>query len=123
MALEPQTQSDERLTRLCDEDALWGPLISLRPAKDCSFTVLRGLLLASALGSFYGMLLNIALSLICRRTGHLPPIYGMPLVLTFTYFIGFRSALVPAWNRRARLLVRRAGYLESIARRTSDPLS
>jgi hypothetical protein len=45
-----------------------------------------------------------------------PPVYGAPLVLTFTYFIAFQLSIGPAWNRRARLLIRRADYLQSTNR-------
>lgn len=40
----------------------------------------------------------------------------MPTVLTLTYYVAFQLTLGPAWNRRARLLVRREDYLHSIGR-------
>jgi len=40
----------------------------------------------------------------------------MPSILTLTYFVAFQLTLGPAWNRRARLMVRRDGYLQSIGR-------
>jgi hypothetical protein len=121
MAQQAHRDTDERLNELSDRDGLWGPLVSFRPAQNRLFSGRRALALAASAGGFYGMLLNLALALICRRSHHLPPVYAVPLVLTFTYFVGFQFTLGPAWNRRARLLVRRAGYLRSLGR-TSDEL-
>ena len=119
MAQQVHRELDERLNQLSDRDAFWGPLLSFRPEKDRCISVGRVLLLTSLVGGFYGMLLNVMLGLICHRSHHLPPVYGPPLVLTFTYFVAFQLSLAPAWNRRARLIVRRAHYMQSI-RRTSE---
>jgi hypothetical protein len=114
--------SDERLNELSDRDALWGPLLSFRPDKSRHFSGARVFTLAVVVGGFYGLLLNLGLAMICRLSGqHAPSVYGVPSLLTFTYFAGFQLTLGPAWNRRARLLVRRADYLQSIGR-PSDQL-
>jgi hypothetical protein len=110
-------ETDERLNQVSDNDAFWGPLLPFRPEKNRCFTSARVLGLAAAFGGSYGVLLDVVLSLIChigRR--HAPPLFGIPLLLTFTYFVGFLFTLGPAWNRRARLLVRRADYMQSIGR-------
>ena len=120
MAQQVHREIDERLNELSDRDAFWGPLLSFRPAQNRRLSGWRALALSCAAGGFYGMLLNLALALICRRSHHLPPVHAVPLVLTFTYFVGFQLTLAPAWNRRAQLLVRRAGYLQSIARSTDE---
>ncbi len=117
MAQQAQRDIDERLNELSDRDAFWGPLLGFRPEKRRSISSARVVAMASTLGGFYGMLLNLALALICRHGVHrAPPVYAMPLVLTVTYFVAFQLSLGPAWNRRARLLLRREGYLESIGR-------
>jgi len=119
MTQQVHRELDERLNGLSDRDAFWGPLLSFRPEKERCIGVARSLLLTSLVGGFYGMLLNVMLALICRHSHALPPVYGAPLLLTFTYFVALQLSLVPAWNRRARLLVRRADYMHSI-RRTPD---
>ncbi len=116
MAQQVHRELDERLNDLSDRDAFWGPLLSFRPEKERVISVGRSLLLTSLVGGFYGMLLNVMLGIICHHSQHRPPVYGAPLVLTFTYFVAFQLSLAPAWNRRARLLVRRAGYMQSIGR-------
>ncbi|MEO7037132.1 MAG: hypothetical protein ABI548_24475 [Polyangiaceae bacterium] len=116
MAQQVHRELDEKLNDLSDRNAFWGPLLSFRPEKEQCIGVSRALLLTSVVGVFYGMLLNVMLALICRHARHMPPVYGAPLMLTFTYFVAFQLSLAPAWNRRARLLVRRAGYMQSISR-------
>jgi hypothetical protein len=116
MAQQVHREIDERLNDLSDKDAFWGPLLSFRPEKHRCISAGRVLMLTSLVGGFYGMVLNLMLALVCRHARAVPPVYGAPLVLTFTYFVAFQLSLGPAWNRRARLLVRRADYLQSINR-------
>src|SRR5205823_209789 len=78
--------TDERLNAVTDRDELWGPLLSFRPEKRCCFSAARVLGIATVAGSVYGLLLNLALGIICRLCGHhAPPLLGVPMVLTFTY--------------------------------------
>ena len=117
MAQHAQRDSDERLNQLSDQNAFWGPLLAFRPEKNRCISQLRAMTMACAFGGFYGMLLNFGLSFLCRATGHhAPSLYGVPLVLSFTYLVGFQFTLGPAWNRRARLLARREGFMHSIGR-------
>jgi|SRR6478609_7676180 len=117
MAQHAQRDTDERFNELSDKDAFWGPLLVFRPEKRRCIGSFRVLTMAATLGTFYGMLLNFALALICHHSAQrLPAGYLMPLVLTLTYFVTFQLTLGPAWNRRAKLLVRRDGYFESIGR-------
>ncbi len=116
MAQQVHREIDERLNDLCDRDAFWGPLLSFRPEKNRCISLARAATLTTLLGGFYGMLLDLVIALLCRRSHHMPPVYGAPLVLTFTYFVAFQLSLGPAWNRRARLLVRRADYMQSLDR-------
>jgi hypothetical protein len=117
MAQHAQRETDERFNELNDRDAFWGPLLLFRPEKKRCISSFRALTMAATLGGFYGMLLNFALVVICRFTAHrMPAVYVMPSILTLTYFVAFQLTLGPAWNRRARLMVRRDGYLQSIGR-------
>ena len=117
MAQQAHRDTDERLNELSDRDAFWGPLIGFRPEKNACISNFRALTMASTLGGFYGMLLNLIVALLTRHSGHHPPaVYMMPMVLTLTYFVAFQLTLGPAWNRRARLILRREGYLHSIGR-------
>lgn len=118
MAQQAQREIDERFNELCDKDAFWGPLLMFRPEKKRCISSLRALTMAATLGGFYGMLLNVVLALICRHTAQrLPALYLMPTILTVTYLVAFQLTLGPAWNRRARLIARRDGYLQSTRRR------
>lgn len=118
MAQHAQRETDERFNQLSDRDAFWGPLLAFRPEKRRCISGSRSLAMAATLGGFYGMILNLALALIFRKITHqhLPSVLMMPAILTLTYWVAFQLTLGPAWNRRARLLLRREGYLASIGR-------
>lgn len=117
MAQQAQREIDERFNDLSDKDAFWGPLLSFRPEKKRCISSFRALTMASVLGAFYGMLLNLILALICRHSSQrVPALYMMPSILTLTYFVAFQLTLGPAWNRRAKLMARRDGYLQTIGR-------
>jgi|SRR6187402_2497450 len=118
MAQQAQRDTDERFNEWSDKDAFWGPLLLFRPEKRRCISSFRALLMAATLGGFYGMLLNLLLLFIFRHTTHraAPAVLLMPATLTLTYFVAFQLTLGPAWNRRAKLMVRRDGYLDSIGR-------
>lgn len=118
MAQQAQRETDERFNEVSDRDAFWGPLIGFRPEKRQCISSARVMAMACTLGGFYGMLLNLAVALLFRKTTHhhLPSVLMMPAILSLTYFTAFQITLGPAWNRRARLLLRREGYLDSIGR-------
>jgi len=117
MAQQAQREIDERFNDLSDRDAFWGPLLAFRPEKKRCINSVRALTMASVLGGFYGMLLNLILALICRHSAHrVPALHLMPSILTLTYFVAFQLTLGPAWNRRAKLIARRDGYLQTIGR-------
>lgn len=118
MAQQAQREIDERFNQLSDRDAFWGPLLMFRPEKKQCISSFRALTMATTLGGFYGMLLNVIIALLCRHNAQrLPALYMMPAILTSTYFVAFQLTLGPAWNRRARLIARRDGYLQSLDRR------
>jgi len=118
MAQQAQREIDERFNELSDRDAFWGPLLMFRPEKKQCISSFRALTMAATLGGFYGMLLNVIIALLCRHSAQrMPALYMMPSILTSTYFIAFQLTLGPAWNRRAKLIARRDGYLQSLDRR------
>jgi hypothetical protein len=117
MAQQAHRATDERFNELSDQDAFWGHLLAFRPDKKRCIGSFRALTMAATLGGFFGMLLNLILLLICRHTAQrAPAVLLMPSVLTLTYFVAFQLTLGAAWNRRAKLMVRRDGYLRSIGR-------
>ncbi len=110
MAHWERREIDTRYNELSDSDGLWGPFACFRPEKTQPFTRRRALALITAIGSVYGMLINFAIAIVARA-GHLPKAYVVPATLTLITFAAFELTLGPAWNRRARLLARRAQYL------------
>ncbi len=117
MAQQAQRDTNERFNERSDKDAFWGPLLAFRPEKRRCISSFRAFGMAATLGGFYGMLLNLVLALICRHTSQrVPALPLMPAILTLTYFVAFQITLGPAWNRRAKLMARRDGYLQSIGR-------
>lgn len=118
MAQQAQREIDERFNEVSDRDAFWGPLLMFRPEKKRCISSFRALTMAATLGGFYGMLLNVIIALLCRHTPQrMPALYMMPAILTSTYFAAFQLTLGSAWNRRAKLIARRDGYLQSLSRR------
>jgi hypothetical protein len=113
MAHPIQDDLDARLNELTDRDALWGPLLYLRPPQQRHFGLVRTCALSLLIGGFYGLLLDLVVALSLDGLGSLPSIYAMPLMLTVVSFIGLRMSLVPAWNRRAHALRRRGSFLGS----------
>ena len=96
----------------------------LRPQRHQPMTDARVIVISAALGTFYGMLGNVVLSLLARTgAGYKPSALMMPLLLTAMYFVCAKLSLVAAWNRRARLLARRQDWVEITGRplpRTRD---
>jgi hypothetical protein len=110
----------EAWNEVCDADALWGPLLFLRPAQDQTFTRLRLLAVVSSFGSLYGLGGALMLHFV-HRLAHLavPPPAVLPLALSATAYLCGELTFLRAWNERARLMVRRDAWLER-QNRTSD---
>jgi hypothetical protein len=115
-------RADERLNQLTDSDSAWGPLLFLRPERHELMTPTRVLLISAALGTFYGMLANVALSLL-MRTGDQgkPSAFLIPIVFTIIQFVCAELSVVSAWNRRARQLSRRMSWEELTGRPLPPP--
>jgi hypothetical protein len=115
-------RADDKLNQLNDRDDMWGPLLFLRPERHQVLTATRGLAISAALGTFYGMLGNVVLGLLARTgTGYKPTVFMMPLLLTTMYFVCGQLSLFAAWNRRARLLLRRNDWAEITGRPLPPP--
>jgi hypothetical protein len=103
----------EAWNELCDADALWGPLLFLRPSQDAQFTSLRLLAVVVPFSAFYGMLTDLGLHYLQRLFGGtLPQLFLVPLGLMVTAFVCGELTFLRAWNERARLMSRRESWLE-----------
>lgn len=111
--------ADERLNQFSDRDEMWGPLLFLRPERRNAISPTRVLALSALLGLFYGMLGNVVLALLARTgSAGKPSLLMMPALLTAMYFVCAQLSIVPAWNRRARLMSRRMDW-EQLTRHPS----
>jgi hypothetical protein len=114
--------ADERLNRFSDDDAMWGPLLFLRPARHRIMSPTRVLAIAGLVGGFYGMLGNVILALLARQgSAGKPAIWIMPAILTSVYFVCAQLSIVAAWNRRAHLTSRRNDWVEITRRPLPAP--
>jgi hypothetical protein len=103
----------EAWNELCDADALWGPLLFLRPSQDEKFTHLRLLTVVVPFSACYGMCAALMLHFVQRLFGGaLPPFFALPLGMMVTAFVCGEVTFLPAWNERARLMSRRDSWLE-----------
>jgi hypothetical protein len=100
---------DDWMNDLTDEDSLWGPLLFLRPDPDARFTPQRIFAFAVIQGLFWGMVANLFFGALARAHGLRPaPVAVLPLVYLLLLHGLLSLTLVPAWNRRAAHLARRA---------------
>ena len=109
-----RSQRYEAWNELCDADALWGPLVALRPAPEQQFTRLRLLAVVSVFGAFYGTCGAFVLAWVHHLTRFpVPPPGALPLGLVATAFACGELTFLRAWNERARRIVRREAWLVS----------
>lgn len=101
---------EEMLNWVSDQDLQWWPFLFLRPAQDESMSSLRVAAVSLLLGTFAGMLANIAIVLTSARTAArlslfaLPAWVTLPLGTSLLFFLFFRITFAASWNRRARRL-------------------
>ena len=92
---------------ISDRDEQWGPLLFLRPDRHRPLSTLRLAALALLLGALFGMAGSVLLAVIARAFEKpIPPVYVMPLAMTFVYFVVGQFTVARAWNRRARRLAK-----------------
>jgi hypothetical protein len=104
------TPTDTLITDYCDNDATWGPLLFLRPARSEYLGTRRCALIAVLAGVFFGLLGSILYALIARAGDHPPlPLPVLPILFSAAIFGACRIVLAPSWNRRATLLLGRRG--------------
>lgn len=107
------TSTDEVLNQLTDADALWGPLLFLRPARERQFGSVRLFTVCGLFGVFYGMCGNALLALAHLTGGRAGvPVFAAPLFLSVTSFL-CGQLFTGAWNRRAHQLNRRMAWAEA----------
>jgi hypothetical protein len=112
----------EVLNGLADADALWGPLLFLRPKRHQVLSSGRLLAVCTLFSVFYAMCGNVLVALVVRG-GARPvlPVYVLPLLLTaFTFFFG-QLTVARAWNPRARRMARRIDWTAAAGRSPADP--
>lgn len=110
----PSYPADNTFVNWADSDALWGPLLFLRPKPTKPLDPWRIAMIALVIGSFQGMAINVGMVVAKRLTGQaIPPAYLLPVVLTAMLATMLGMSVAPAWNRRAERLARRSARLES----------
>jgi hypothetical protein len=115
-------RADDRLNQLSDRDELWGPLLFLRPERSRLMSVPRVLTLSALVGGFFGMFGSVLLAfLLTPGDPSRPPVLMMPALMTAMYFALAELSFVPAWNRRARLIMRRQDWAELTGRPLPPP--
>src|SRR3954447_21452763 len=103
--------------RICDADALWGPLAFLRPAAERRFTHASLLAVTFLFSSFYGMFVNVVLAWLHQVTHYrVFPLPALPLALFVTSFLCGKLTFLPAWNSRARQSARLWNWMAAKAR-------
>lgn len=100
------TPTDTLITDYCDNDAHWGPLLFLRPARSEHLGTGRCAVIALLPGIFFGLLCSVLYALVARLTQHPGlPIYVLPILFSAACFGVCQLVLAPSWNRRATLLL------------------
>lgn len=93
-----------------DQDRQWWPFLFLRPAQHERLGSRRVAAVSVLLGSFFGMLANVAIALTSPRAVPdlrvlaLPEWLTLPLATSVLFFVFFRVTFAASWNRRARRL-------------------
>lgn len=110
-------QTDNTLVNWADSDAVWGPLLFLRPKATEYLSVGRVAMIAGLLGCFQGMAVNFGMAAASRLTGQaLVPVYVWPLTLSLALAVALSLSVGRAWNRRVDRLLRRQAWLENSER-------
>ncbi|HEY3497852.1 MAG TPA: hypothetical protein VGK73_24305 [Polyangiaceae bacterium] len=105
---------EETLNWVSDQDLQWWPFLFLRPAQHETMSSRRVAMVAALIGTFAGMLANVAIALTSVRAAARLSLFGlpawltMPVATTLLFFVFFRATFAASWNRRARRLPVRA---------------
>jgi hypothetical protein len=104
------TPTDTLITDYCDNDAHWGPLLFLRPARSEHLEIRRCAVIAVLPGIFFGLLCSILYALVARAADRPAlPLHVLPVLFSAACFALCRIVFAPSWNRRATLLMGRRG--------------
>lgn len=105
--------TDRIFIDLADSDAVWGPLLFLRPQMT---EYLRGVRIATAallLGVPQGLVANLGMAFASRLTGQPSvPMWVVPLTASAAIALLLHLSIGRAWNRRVDRLRRSAAWLE-----------
>jgi hypothetical protein len=100
------TPTDTLITDYCDNDAHWGPLLFLRPARSEHLETGRCAVIALLPGIFFGLLCSILYALVARAVDRPAlPLHVLPVLFSAACFGLCRIVFAPSWNRRATLLL------------------
>jgi hypothetical protein len=109
--------TDNTLVEWADSDALWGPLLFLRPKATEYLGPGRIGVIACALGCVQGLAVNFVVTTASRLMGRVSaPGYEVPLALSLALAVALDLSVGRAWNRRVDRLHRRQAWLEKNAR-------
>lgn len=109
--------ADRIIVDWADSDALWGPLLFLRPKTTQYFGPGRVLLGAALVGGFQGMAVNLGMMGAYVLTGRdILPVYVAPLALTVVVAGVLHLTVRRAWNRRVERLLRTRAWIENTQR-------
>ena len=105
-----RNELEDILNWVSDQDHQWWPFLFLRPEQNQRMSALRVLAVSCLLGTFAGMLANVAIALTAARATErlsvlaLPPWLTLPLASSALFFLFFRYTFASSWNRRAERL-------------------
>jgi hypothetical protein len=94
---------EDILNTVSDQDAQWWPFVFLRPEREERMNSRRVAALSLLLGTFFGMLANLAVALTANPV-HRPNVLVFPVCTALGFFAIFRATFAYSWNRRAARL-------------------
>ncbi len=105
--------TDRIFIDLADSDAVWGPLLFLRPQMTEYLSAVRIATAALLLGVPQGLVANLGMAFASRLTGQASvPMWVVPLTASAAIALLLHLSIGRAWNRRVDRLRRSAAWLE-----------
>jgi hypothetical protein len=109
--------TDNTLVEWADSDALWGPLLFLRPKRTEHLGPGRIGVIACVLGCVQGLAVNFVVATANRFVGQASaPGYEISIALSLALAVALDLSVGRAWNRRVDRLQRRQEWLANNAR-------
>lgn len=91
---------EDLLNTVNDHDGQWWPFVFLRPEQGERMSSRRVAVLSLLLGTFFGMLANLAIAL-SAEPAHRPHLLVFPVCTALGFFAIFSATFAASWNRRA----------------------